>query len=200
MNKVAKLSGSYRTDRLLLDELTLTDSVFFFELVNAPEWIKFIGDRHIRTLEDASLYIKRIMDNPKANYWVVRLQNQQIPIGIITFIKRNYLEYYDIGFAFFSRYAKTGYAYEATMAVLKDVANSPIHTRILGITVKENASSIKLLERVGLRFWKEIKVENDALLLYSATVADLVSTAQRSQYEKQNTEPKNKIRNSTLSA
>lgn len=160
----------YLTKRLLLKKLTLRDNEFLFELVNTLEWLKFIGDRNIRTLGDATLYIQKILDNPTANYWVVRLQHQNIPIGIITFIKRDYLDHYDIGFAFFSTYAKSGYAYEATATVLRDVANYSSHTHIFAITVEENTRSIRLLEKFGLRFRKEIEVENNLLLLYSTTV------------------------------
>lgn len=170
------MQKNYLTDRLLLTELALQDNEFLFELVNTPEWISFIGDRNIRTVDDASMHIQKIMDNPNANYWVVSLQDQQIPIGIITFIKRDYLEHYDIGFAFFSRYANKGYAYEATTIVLRDVVKNPSYTHILATTVNENASSIKLLKKLGLRFEREIKVENELLLLYSGTVEKLFLT------------------------
>ena len=173
MRALLKLVGSYRTDRLILDELNLTDKDFLFKLVNTPEWIRFIGDRNIRTLADAGEYIQKIIDNPNANYWVVRLQDDQSPIGIITFIKRDYLEHYDIGFAFLPRYAKNGFAFEATKTILKEVVKNPIHTRILATTVKENVNSIKLLEKLGLSFEKEISRDGDLLSVYSIPVDKL---------------------------
>ncbi|MEK6783305.1 MAG: GNAT family N-acetyltransferase [Bacteroidota bacterium] len=100
------MQNNYLTNRLLLTELNPDDQEIILELLNTPEWIKFIGDRNVKTKEDAREYIQKIIDNPKANYWVVRLRHLQVPIGIITFIKRDYLEHYDIGFAFFSKYAK----------------------------------------------------------------------------------------------
>lgn len=165
----------FETNRLHLDKLVYADNAFFIELVNSPEWLKYIGDRNIHTKKDARAQIKKIKDNPSSNYWVVRLKDQGIPIGIITFIKRSYLDHYDIGFAFFSKYGKNGYAYEATTEVLRNVLTDHKHTRILAITISTNANSIKLIEKIGLKFWKEIQVENDPLLLYSVKASDLVS-------------------------
>jgi ribosomal-protein-alanine N-acetyltransferase len=164
---------SYQTERLLLKKLTLKDKAFFLELVNTPEWLRFIGDRNIRTLDDSTVRIKRIINSPKTNYWVVRLLHQQIPIGIVTFIKRDYLKHFDIGFAFLSSYEKKGYAYEATTAVLRDIIKNPSYSQIKGTTVKGNENSIKLLEKLGLRFQGEIEVENELLLVYSAKRSEL---------------------------
>ena len=58
----------YKTERLILNALCLTDTEFISELVNTQEWIKFIGDRNIRTKEDAKNYVQRIIDNPNINY------------------------------------------------------------------------------------------------------------------------------------
>ncbi len=167
------MKSHYQTDRLELDELSYADSEFFLELVNSPEWLTYIGDRKIRTTKDARAQIKKIKDNPDANYWVVRLKDQLISIGIITFIKRSYLDHYDIGFAFFSKYGGRGYAFEATTAVLRDVLMNKKYSLILAITVAENANSIKLIKKLGLTYWKNLQVENDPLLLYSAKAADL---------------------------
>jgi [ribosomal protein S5]-alanine N-acetyltransferase len=167
------VKSHYQTDRLELDELSYADSEFFLELVNSPEWLTYIGDRKIRTPKDARAQIKKIKDNPDANYWVVRLNDQLIPIGIITFIKRSYLDHYDIGFAFFSKYGGRGYAFEASTAVLRDVLMNKKYSLIHAITVAENANSIKLIEKLGLSYWMNLQVENDPLLLYSAKAADL---------------------------
>ena len=42
------------TGRLLLREFTDSDSAFFLELLNDPAWIRNIGDRHVRTVAEAS--------------------------------------------------------------------------------------------------------------------------------------------------
>ena len=159
----------YKTERLILNALCLTDTEFISELVNTQEWIKFIGDRNIRTKEDAKNYIQRIIDNPNINYWVVKLKNDNLSIGIITFIKRDYLEYHDIGFAFLPKYAKNGYAFEATKTVLNDAINKKNHRQILATTITENINSITLLKKLGLNFEKEIEVGKDLLMIYSVT-------------------------------
>ena len=159
----------YKTERLILNALCLTDTEFISELVNTQEWIKFIGDRNIRTKEDAKNYVQRIIDNPNINYWVVKLKNDNLSIGIITFIKRDYLEYHDIGFAFLPKYAKNGYAFEATKTVLNDAINKKNHRQILATTITENINSITLLKKLGLNFEKEIEVGKDLLMIYSVT-------------------------------
>ena len=58
------MQTNYTTARLLLDELKLHDAEFIMELVNTPEWIKFIEERNINSKEEAITYIQKIIDNP----------------------------------------------------------------------------------------------------------------------------------------
>lgn len=160
---------NYKTERLFLSELCLTDSEFINELVNTQEWIKFIGNRNVRTEVDANNYIQRIIYNPNSNYWVVKLKSNNLSIGIITFMKRDYLEHHDIGFAFLPKYTKNGYAFEATVTFLNDLINKKSHRRVLATTIKENISSIKLLKKLGFIFEKEMVVGKDLLMIYSVT-------------------------------
>ena len=92
------MDRNYHTKRLVLTELGLNDAAFINELVNTQAWIKFIGDRNIKTAAEAKNYVEKIMNNPAINYWVVKLKGQDAGIGVISFIKRDYLEHYDIGF------------------------------------------------------------------------------------------------------
>lgn len=153
------------TSRLLLSKLSAVDAAFMFELLNTPLWIKFIGDRNIKTTADAEAYIQKIIDNPTADYWVVKLKDQQTKVGVVTFMKRDYLEHYDIGFAFLPDYIRQGYAYEASKKLLEEV--NPHHQQIVATVLKENKNSIQLLEKLGLHFDKEMVVNNEKLLLYS---------------------------------
>ncbi len=161
------MQTNYKTERLLLSELTAANAAFIFELVNTAGWIKFIGDRNVKTKEDAGEYIHKILSNPDINYYVVTLQNDQMAIGIVTFIKREYLEHFDIGFAFLPAHTKQGYAFEATQAVLSDRLKSKQHETILATTIKENGYSIQLLKKLGFTFSKEINNGNDVLQLFS---------------------------------
>lgn len=159
--------NSYSTSRLLLNKLSLQDADFIFELVNTPEWKAFIGERNLNTIEDAIKYVQKIMSNQSIDYWIVRSRESNLSLGIITFIKREYLDHHDIGFAFLKKYTGKEFAFEAAAVVLSDAMKYPEHSSILATTVKENKRSIRLLERLGLQFLKEIQIENEVLLVYS---------------------------------
>ena len=161
------MQADYKTIRLILNKLTVQDAAFIFELVNTPGWIKFIGDRNVKTTEDAVNFIQKIISNADINYWVVKLEDKQIAVGIITFIKRDYLEHHDIGFAFLPTYAKQGYAFEATLAVLTNLVKDKEYSTILATTIKENEASIQLLKKLGFTYRNEIKNGNDLLHVYA---------------------------------
>jgi RimJ/RimL family protein N-acetyltransferase len=158
------------TIRLELRELNASNAEFIFRLVNTEDWIKFIGERNIKTLEDAQGYIKRIIDNPNITYWVIYLKEQFLPVGIISLVNRDYLEHADIGFALLPENEKKGYAAEATQCVLEFLKKSNEHSRILAITLKENPKSIHLLEKLGMKLDREIENEKERLLVYSMSL------------------------------
>ena len=161
------MNTSLETERLLLSPLSFDNAEFIYELLNTPGWIEFIGDRNIKSIEDAQKYILKILDDSNLTYWVVNLKESLTTIGIVTFIKRNYLEHCDIGFAFLPQYEKNGYAFEATAAVLKELNKNSSYSNILATTIPENKNSIRLLEKLGLKYQKEITVEKEKLLIYS---------------------------------
>src|SRR3982750_2141347 len=98
-----------QTERLVLNMLTEDDAAFILELVNTAGWLQFIGDRGVRTRVEATAYIRRLLESPQLTYWVVRLQASGRPVGIVTLIKRPYLEHFDIGFAFLPEHQGEGY-------------------------------------------------------------------------------------------
>ncbi len=163
------MQNNYETQRLILNEINPNDAEFILKLVNTPEWLEFIGKRNIGNTAEANDYIEKIISNPKSNFWVVRTKNHQLAIGIITFIKKDYLDYYDIGFAFLSEHTNKGYAYEASYAVLTDAIVHFNYNNILATTVATNTNSIKLLKKLGLQFYKEIENEKEQLLVYAIT-------------------------------
>jgi ribosomal-protein-alanine N-acetyltransferase len=154
------------TARLALSRLTLEHAAFILELLNTEGWLRNIGDRNVHTLEDAQKYIMKIQENENIRYWAVRLKEEKAEIGIITLIKRDYLEQHDIGFAFLPRYAKQGYAREAAQTVMDWWLEHAEPKNILATTIKDNHNSIRLLEKLGLHFLKTIVVGEDELLLY----------------------------------
>src|SRR5580692_7039107 len=96
------------TDRLLIKELSTEDAAFIFELLNTEGWIRFIGNRNINSLEDAAAYIQKVLGNENLLYHTVTLKGSDEKLGIVTFIKRDYLDHHDIGFAFLARYGNKG--------------------------------------------------------------------------------------------
>jgi ribosomal-protein-alanine N-acetyltransferase len=160
------MQSNFTTDRLLLNSLDTSHRQFILELVNTPGWLRFIGDRKIHTVEDASAYIDRINNNPNIKYWVVSLPDDQTTIGIITFIKREYLDFHDIGFAFLPSYTKLGYAFEAATVVLSYLSNDLSLQKMLATTIPDNISSIGLLTKLGFASDREITVDGEKLLVY----------------------------------
>ena len=155
------------TQRLVLNIITEDDDDFMRSLVNTEGWLKFIGDRKVHSKQDAIDYIKRIKNTPNLFYWVVRLKDTPTPLGIISFLKRSYLEHFDIGFAFLPEYKGCGYAYEGAEKVLAIASQKGEYSPILATTIPQNIASIKLLNKLGLHFEREIEVENMKLHVYS---------------------------------
>ena len=154
------------TERLLIQPLTIADDHFMLALVNTEGWLQFIGNRNINSVTDAGAYIHMVLENEHLFYWVVKRKDQQDPIGIITYIKRDYLQHPDIGFAFLPGCSKQGYAYEATQAFLHTLIREHHHTHILAITVPENIHSTRLLQKIGLVFEKEMEVDDKKVHVY----------------------------------
>jgi ribosomal-protein-alanine N-acetyltransferase len=154
------------TARLLLTPLTIDDKDFILELLNTEGWLKFIGDRKVHSQKDAVNYIKKILNNTAITYWVARLKTVLTPIGIITFIKRDYLEHPDIGFAFLPAYTNNGYAFEATREILSGIKRKADHHYIMATTLPSNTDSIRLLKKLGMELMKETEVNGEWLQLY----------------------------------
>lgn len=165
--------AQYKTERLLIRNCRLEDAEFMFELYNSPKWIEFIGDRNIKTIEDARNYllngVLKMYDANGLGLYIVHLKESKIPIGICSLIKRDYLDFPDIGFAFLPEYEGKGYALEATKATLTYSKNHLGLDRILAISLEKNIKSISLLEKLGLRFERIINAPDDEeeLMLFS---------------------------------
>jgi len=167
MIKNPRIQNSILTDRLTLEILKVNDYDFILAIVNSKGWIENIGDRNIHSKDEAIEYINKILWTENFTYWVVRIKKAKTPIGIISLIKRSYLDYFDIGFAFLPQYTNYGYAYEAAKAVLKMVSRLPDFKIILATTLSSNKSSIKLLTKLGFRFEKENETENQKMHIYT---------------------------------
>ncbi|HVF49945.1 MAG TPA: GNAT family N-acetyltransferase [Pyrinomonadaceae bacterium] len=153
------------TERLSLREFSADDAAFILELLNEPSFIRNIADKGVRTLDDAVRYIS---DGPVASYrrhgfgpWMVELKDSRVPIGMCGLTKKDALTDADIGYAFLPRHRSQGYAYEAAAAVMRharDVLGLP---RLLGVVNPGNAASIRVLEKLGLRYERMVSLDAD---------------------------------------
>jgi RimJ/RimL family protein N-acetyltransferase len=157
------------TDRLLLRQLTTDDAEFILELLNEPAWIQYIGDRGVRTLEDARAYI---LNGPVASYakngfglYLVALKETNESIGMCGLIKRDTLDDVDIGYAFLPKYWGKGYAVEAAQAVKTYARDGLGLRRIVAITDPANGGSIRVLEKIGLGFERMVRLSADDIEL-----------------------------------
>ena len=157
------------TERLILRQLTEDDAAFIFELLNEPSWIQNIGDRHIRTLDDARAYIR---NGPIASYarngfglYLVLLKETNESIGMCGLIKRDGLDDVDIGYALLPRFWSKGFAIEAAQATklyAKDVIDLK---KIVAIVDPANEGSIRVLEKLGMHFENMVRLSADDIEL-----------------------------------
>lgn len=153
------------TDRLILRWLSTDDAAFILELLNDPSWLRFIGDKGVRTLEDARNYI---LTGPMDMYsrlgfglYLTERKDEKIPIGICGLIKRDSLENVDIGFAFLTKFQSKGYGYEAASATMAYGFEQLGLKRIVAITSKDNHYSANLLQKIGMNYERNVILPPD---------------------------------------
>jgi RimJ/RimL family protein N-acetyltransferase len=153
------------TERLILRKLTLDDAAFILDLLNRPSFIQFIGDRGVRTFDDARNYLsKKLVDSYERfgfGLYLTLLKESNIPIGICGLVRRESLEDVDIGFAFLPQYWLKGFAFESASAVMAYAKNILGIKRIVGIATPDNHGSIRVLEKLGLKFEQMVKLSED---------------------------------------
>jgi RimJ/RimL family protein N-acetyltransferase len=153
------------TERLRLRRLVLDDAAFILRLVNDPSWLEFIGDKGVRTEDDARKYL---VQGPLDMYarlgfglYLVELRDARVPIGICGLIKRESLPDVDIGFAYLPEYRGKGYAHEAAFAVMAHARRDYSIRRLVAITAPKNEKSIRLLARLGMTLEESIDLPRD---------------------------------------
>jgi len=156
---------NYETERLILKPADLEDADFFLELYNLPSFIKHIGDRNLRTKEDAEQYIaNRFLPQIEklgfGNYVVIH-KEQNEKIGAVGVFVREGIDVPDIGFSFFPDFEGKGYAYEAAVNLMEIVKTDFGVSKLSAMTSEENISSQKLIERLGFQFKKYVIFPDD---------------------------------------
>ena len=153
------------TPRLLLRRFTLDDAPFILRLLNEPSFLEFIGDKGVRTLDDARDYLRQ---GPIASYeqhgfglYLVTLKSDGTSLGMCGLLKRETLPDVDIGFAFVPEFWSQGYGLESAAAVLLHGKEAFGLKRIVGLARPENRASIGLLEKLGMKYEARIRIAPD---------------------------------------
>ncbi|HEY0657513.1 MAG TPA: GNAT family N-acetyltransferase [Pyrinomonadaceae bacterium] len=162
------------TERTILREIVEADAEFFLDLLNQPSFIKYIGDRNVRSIEEARKFIENRFRQSYREHgfglYAVELKETNALIGICGFVRRESLPDADIGFAFLPQYEKKGYAFESADAVMKYGREVLGLKRVLAITSQNNENSGKLLAKINFKFERLIELPHDAeeLKLFSS--------------------------------
>ncbi len=158
-----------KTKRLVLREFCLADAAFILELLNEPAWLRFIGNKKIKTLEDARTYLTNgpIQSYAENGFGLYAVDLDGVAIGMCGLIRRDTLPDVDVGFALLTRFAGQGFATEAARATLELGYGKLGLARIIAITHPENSASIHVLEKIGLKLEKRVRLpdsESDSLV------------------------------------
>ena len=144
------------TERLVLRRISTHDAEFILRLLNEPSFLRYIGDRGVRTLEDAQAYISKgpidSYDRHGFGLFLVSRKHDGVPIGMCGLLKRDALREVDVGFAFLPEFWGHGYAFEAASAVLSYGREVLGLGRIVAITSPDNEGSMRVLTKLGMRF------------------------------------------------
>ncbi|MFY1048182.1 GNAT family N-acetyltransferase [Chryseobacterium sp. GP-SGM7] len=174
-NLPKKENNFYETERLLIRLISLEDADIILELYNMPNFIKFIGDKNIKTLSDAENYIKnrflpQIERSGFGNYLIILKEGNQ-KIGAVGIFEREGLDVVDIGFSVLEKFEGKGLMFEAAKKIKSIGMDEFGLKKISAITTKDNSSSQKLIERLGLKFQKYVTLpnEDEELMYYETT-------------------------------
>jgi RimJ/RimL family protein N-acetyltransferase len=150
------------TERTVLRRLVPDDAAFMLGLLNDPDWIRFIGDRGVRSVEGAREYLAggpiAMYDREGFGLYMVERKSDMLPIGICGLIRRPSLDDVDLGFAFMPPHRGRGYGVESARAVVGHGRDVLGLKRIVAITSADNHDSMTLLQRVGFRFERMIRM------------------------------------------
>jgi ribosomal-protein-alanine N-acetyltransferase len=164
------------TERLVIREIEESDAPFMNELLNSPGFLKYIGDRGVRSDEDARAFIrdryrKSYTDNGYGLYAVL-LKADSTLIGMCGFVRRDSLPGPDLGFAFLPGFEGNGFGTESSRAMLAYGRETLNFERVYAITTLDNRASISLLEKLGFQFEKTVESpEGETLRFFAIDIA-----------------------------
>ncbi len=161
------------TERLTVRELdSASDAEFICTLLNSPKFLKYIGDRGVRTNDEAAAFIENRYRQSYRDHgfglYAVELKDEGTPIGLCGFVRRDTLPGPDIGFAFLPQCEGQGFGYESAAGMMKYGRDVLGFTTVLAITSPDNDVSGRLLEKLGFGFLRIIESNNESLKLFSS--------------------------------
>jgi RimJ/RimL family protein N-acetyltransferase len=164
------MESLFKTERLVVRRMDLEDAGFIFRLFNSPKWLQFIGDRNVRSPEEAGNYLKNVYLKSYADNgfgaWLVTIKDSGEPIGLCGLFRRPYLASPDLGYSLLPEFEGKGYAFEAASGALSYVSNEMKRTSLLAIVSERNKRSSHLLEKLGFTFMEEIQPPNEDRILH----------------------------------
>lgn len=165
---------TFETERLYLRPTNLSDASFIVALFNSPSWKANIGDRNVRTEEEAAAYIQAKMLSQLerlgfSNFTII-LKENGVKIGVCGLFDRPNLEGIDLGYALLDPFSGKGYATEAAMRILKAGIEDFGLERLHAITLPSNIASQRILEKIGMSYKHNIVLDgDDETLMYYGT-------------------------------
>ncbi len=158
------------SERLVFQEFTEFDGELMLQILNTPGWIKYIGDRNVHSIEEATEYLKvrMLWSYEKFGFgmYKVLLKSTGDFIGLCGLGKRAELEHVEIGYALLPTYYGKGFGIEAAIAT-KNWANNHLKIKTLvAITTKNNQKSHRILEKLDMQIIDNVKLFGDDEEIY----------------------------------
>jgi ribosomal-protein-alanine N-acetyltransferase len=144
------------SDRLIIKDAAVEEASFYFELFNDPDWITYINDKGLRTVEQTKTYLENILPkNALLNglgFFTVISKETNEPIGMTSALQRDKLDFIDVGYALLPKGRGKGYASEATLLMMDYIKDTFKQEKVYAFTLPENEKSKRLLENLGYKY------------------------------------------------
>jgi len=146
----------FNSEQLTFKEFHLDDAKELYLLNSDPEVIKYTGDPPFDSVEHAQKFVINYDHYKKHGFgrWSTFLKSNNEFIGWCG-IKLNEHGDHDLGFRFFKKHWGKGFATEAAKACLDHGFQKSGLKTIIGRAANENLASIRVLEKLGMKFYKE---------------------------------------------
>ena len=154
------------TERLSLREVSESDAAFMLKLLNDPDFVRFIADRGVRTVEGAARYIgERFVQSYRRHgfgLWLVETKEEGAPVGICGLLERGEpVPGVEVGYAFLPSFRSKGYAFEAASAAKVYARDVLGLARLYAVVNPDNALSTRVLEKLGMKFERTVRLTGE---------------------------------------